>query len=273
MKIGFFDSGIGGLTVFKEALRCFPNEEYIYFADSENAPYGSKSEEEVRELILDAVDFLANKGIDVLIIACHTASALMTEELSHLYGFPIIPMCSGLPQSNKIASGKKVLIAATDLSVQVLEKKINYNATQSDFVSLQNLIVFAEKFEFHSSDVLNYLETKLARFNWQNYHAIVLGCTHFPFFKYQIKALIPDSVRVLDGSLSTVLQLPIALPSDKFQEKKSIDYYISKEREASIYFNKYLDKLDLKGEFHLKQLQTRLMYGRRATSMFKFSIQ
>ncbi|MGL4875244.1 MAG: glutamate racemase, partial [Clostridium sp.] len=75
MPIGFFDSGVGGLSVMKKAIEIMPNEDYIYFGDSKNAPYGVKSVKEVRDLTFEAVEFLLSKGVKGIAVACNTATS------------------------------------------------------------------------------------------------------------------------------------------------------------------------------------------------------
>ena len=84
MNIGFFDSGIGGLSVLREALMLLPYENYIYFADSDNAPYGTKTKEEVKRLTFDAVKFLNERKIKALVIACNTATSAAVRDLRHM---------------------------------------------------------------------------------------------------------------------------------------------------------------------------------------------
>lgn len=79
--IGFFDSGVGGLSVLREAIKIMPNEDYIYFGDSKNAPYGMKSVDEVRELTFKAVEFLLSKGVKGVAIACNTATSAAVADL------------------------------------------------------------------------------------------------------------------------------------------------------------------------------------------------
>lgn len=79
--IGFFDSGVGGLSVMREAISIMPNENFIYFGDSKNAPYGTKKVSEVRDLTIDAVEFLLSKNVKAVVIACNTATSAAIEEI------------------------------------------------------------------------------------------------------------------------------------------------------------------------------------------------
>ena len=83
--IGFFDSGVGGLSVMKEAISIMPNENFIYFGDSKNAPYGTKELDEVKNLTLNAVDFLLNKNVKAVVVACNTATSAAIEDIRDKY--------------------------------------------------------------------------------------------------------------------------------------------------------------------------------------------
>lgn len=89
MRIGFFDSGIGGLTVLHQALKLLPQEDYLFYADTDHVPYGEKTKDEVREYILQAVDFMASQHIKALVVACNTATSIVIEELRQRYDFPV----------------------------------------------------------------------------------------------------------------------------------------------------------------------------------------
>lgn len=248
MRIAFFDSGIGGLTVFQKALHLFPNEDYIYFADSDNAPYGSRSKEEAQRLIETAIAFLAKKDIDVLVLACHTASKLMREKLQNQYDFPVIGMESGLEASHFQNTAKKILVCGTDLSVKAWEKHFQQYPINADYFSLQQLITLAEKRNFYSSDAFSYLYQKLTPFEWENYQAILLGCTHFPFFKRQIQDILPAPIQILDGGYATIQKLGNYIKNPNRKQKNSIQYFISGKPKPVAYFFNYLEVLKLEKE-------------------------
>lgn len=88
--IGVFDSGVGGMTVLKELAKQLPNENFIYLGDTKRFPYGSKSKESIIELTKDGVEFLINKGVKLIVIACGTATSQALEEVQPLYNIPII---------------------------------------------------------------------------------------------------------------------------------------------------------------------------------------
>ena len=90
MQIGFFDSGIGGITVLYDTLKILPNEDYIYYADTLNVPYGQKTKEEVKKYIFNAIEFIIDQGVKAIVIACNTATSVAIEELRAKYNIPII---------------------------------------------------------------------------------------------------------------------------------------------------------------------------------------
>ncbi|MFK8103237.1 MAG: glutamate racemase [Saprospiraceae bacterium] len=245
MKIAFFDSGIGGLTVMAEALRLFPNEDYLYFSDALYAPYGSRSPREVKALIIDAVDFLASKNIDILVIACHTASRLMATKLrSRNYPFKIIEMQAGIAGPTYLNRNKKNLICATDLSRKIWKEQLSPTNIKADYLSLQELVVFAENFEFDSAELFEYLFLKFATINWDHYHSVVLGCTHFPFFKNQLQSILPKSVQVIDGSLATAKKIGKYIQPTPPLSTNAMECFISKTSVDTAMILKYLEVLE-----------------------------
>lgn len=246
MKIAFFDSGIGGLTVLQEALHSFPHEDYLYFADSKHAPYGARSRQEVEALIEDAVAFLAHQNIDALVLACHTASRLMKEKLQAQYNFPVIGMQSGIEQRHFQNSNKKVLVTGTDLSIKAWQQYFLTHGLAADYCSLQGLIPFAEKGDFYTSQVFSYIYQKLAFVDWTQYQAILLGCTHFPFYKNQIRDIVPGHIEILDGSRATVQRLRKYIPHFNQNQDRDIQYFISGKPTPADYFLKFNSTLNLK---------------------------
>lgn len=244
MKIAFFDSGIGGLTVLKEAFSLLPYEDYIYFSDARYAPYGARPQQEVECLIADAIDFLAHQDIDALVIACHTASRLMKEKLQAKYDFPIIGMETGLDDSLFQNNEKSILVTGTNLSVKAWKQYFQGQNVRADYCSLQELIVFAEKLEFDTKQVSDYLTQKLEQYDWQAFQAILLGCTHFPFFRPQFQAILPNDVQIIDGSLATIQKLA-TLVSPSEARPTTIEYFISKTSQSTTLLHPYFELLNI----------------------------
>lgn len=212
MSIGFFDSGIGGLSVLREALVLMPDENYIYFADSDNAPYGTKTKEEVRNLTFKAVEFLVERNIKALVVACNTATSAAVRELRGKYGFPIVGMEPAVkPAVEKTANaGKRVLVLATPLTLK--EEKFQSLVSRFDaghivdMLPAPKLVEFAEKFTFKGPDVDAYIEEILPE-DIHHYGTVVLGCTHFPLFRETLSRILPSGIDIIDGNRGTINHL------------------------------------------------------------------
>ena len=211
MKIGIFDSGIGGLSVLKEALRVLPGESYLYYADSANVPYGTKEKETVRQYIFDGVAFMASQGMKALVIACNTATSIAAADLRKEYSFPILGMEPAVKPAISKCAGKRVLVMATSLTLKE-EKFINLVSRLDsdnlvDSLPLPGLVDFAEALIFDRKSVSAYLEKELEVFDTRQYGTVVLGCTHFPYYRNLIRESFPKDTEIIDGNAGTVRYL------------------------------------------------------------------
>ncbi len=210
-KIGFLDSGFGGITVLSEALRQLPNENYIYYADIEHVPYGTKTKEEVREYVFQAVEFLVKQGIKALVVACNTATSIAVRELRGMYDFPILGMEPAVKPAVQNGNGKRVLVLATELTLR--EEKF-HNLVQRvdqehvvDYLPFPELVELAENTIFDYESVIPVIKNKLEGFNLENYKTFVLGCTHFPIYRDAFKQVLPPFIDIIDGSEGTIRYL------------------------------------------------------------------
>ena len=113
MKIAFFDSGIGGLSVLHHAMKILPHEEFIFFADEDNVPYGTKSPEEVLACVDAAFKFLVEQGVSAIVVACNTATSVAVVKMREKYSLPIIGMEPALKVALDTFPNRKVLVTAT----------------------------------------------------------------------------------------------------------------------------------------------------------------
>ncbi|MCQ4923661.1 glutamate racemase [Tissierella carlieri] len=213
MQIGFFDSGVGGITVLYDTLKMLPNENYIYYADTSNVPYGPKPKDEVKKYIFNAIEFIIEQGVKAIVIACNTATSVAIEELRAKYSIPIIgmePAVKPAVEKNR-NTNRRVLVTATALTLK--EEKLQNLITKLDndhivdLLPLPGLVQFAERFEFNEEIVLPYLEEQLLKYDLNNYETIVLGCTHFSFYKDIFRKILPADTDIIDGNIGTVKHL------------------------------------------------------------------
>lgn len=232
MKIAFFDSGIGGLTVLHQAMRQMPQEDYLYYADMDHVPYGLRSKEEIEAYVEQAVDFIAGQDVKALVVACNTATSVAIQRLRNKYDFPILGMEPAIKPA--IQNGnKRVLVTATPVTLR--EEKLQHLLQQVDkrhivdLLPLPGLVPLAEAGEFNGEKPVQYLQQALARYRLENYSTLVLGCTHFNFFKDTLHQLLPQGMPIIDGSQGTVNHLYRLLQEKQLLEENMgrVSYYIS----------------------------------------------
>lgn len=212
MNIGIFDSGIGGMTLLHQAMLMMPREKFIFYADTDHVPYGTKSREQVISYVDAVIRFMADHDCKAVVIACNTATAVAAEQMRSKYaGLPIIGIEPAVKPAVAESEGKRVLVVATPLTVH--EKKLQNLVERVDdehlvdLLELPCLVEFAERGEFYSDEVTAYLKKRLSVFDLEKYGELVLGCTHFNFFKDTFRKLMPPGTHMIDGSQGTVRQL------------------------------------------------------------------
>ncbi len=204
-----FDSGVGGLSVLGEAVRQLPGEDFIYYGDTANAPYGTKSPEMVRKLAFDIVENFRCQNVKAVVIACNTATAEAAKELRAYYDFPIIGMEPALKPASEMEGDGLRLVLATPGTLSSEKYARLYSRFGQNAVSLPcpGLMEFVEAGDRGSPELRDYLRTLLSPYLDQSVTAVVLGCTHYPFIKPLIASFFPETTRILDGNAGTVRQL------------------------------------------------------------------
>ncbi|AQW82700.1 glutamate racemase [Campylobacter pinnipediorum] len=247
MKIGFFDSGFGGLSVLNEAMVRFDGYEFFYFADGKNVPYGTKSVEQITDLSINACEFLVDLGVDAIVVACNTATSASILALRDKFSLPIIGMEPAVKLALNTFKNQKTLLIATPATINGTKlKRLIDKLNASDFVdtlALPKLVNFAENEEFTTDNVRLYLEKSFKNLNLNDYSSLVLGCTHFNYFKDILKDILPDNVKFIDGingTLNMVSNLNLAsVPNN------TVRYFYSKEEIQNLdKINRLLNRLD-----------------------------
>ncbi len=249
MRIAFFDSGMGGLTVLHAAVEQQPQHQYVYFADTLNAPYGGKPAAEVRDLTSRACDFIATQAPDALVVACNTATAVCIEVLRQRYPFPVIGMEPAVKLALAQTEAQRVLVMATSLTLQ--ESKLSQllqrfdTRRRTDKLAMDRLVSFAEQQQFDTDAVRAYVQAQLQHYDCSQYAAVVLGCTHFAYFTPLLRTCFPADVQFVDGSQGTVRHLFDTLKSQPQPPDKAVDiiYFVSKQSAESRAFTPYFERL------------------------------
>ncbi|MDR2835825.1 MAG: glutamate racemase [Bacteroidales bacterium] len=184
--IGIFDSGIGGLTILKELVKELPNEDFVYFGDNKNAPYGPRSADEILNFSKKIMDFLMSKNSKAVVVACNTATAAAINELRANYQIPIIGIEPAVKPACLFTKTNNIGVIATEGTfkgqhfISAIEKYKNYVKIFSQVG--KELVEFAEKGIFSGQEVEKVIQSYFEEFAKYNVDYVVLGCTHFAFF-------------------------------------------------------------------------------------------
>ena len=204
--VAVFDSGVGGISVLRELVRKMPEENYLYFGDSANAPYGDKTTEQVRRLTLDAAEMLQQRGIKALVVACNTATAAAITQLREQYPELIV---IGIEPALKLAADRfprgHIGVMATQVTLR--EEKFTHQAerfpeTAIELIPAPGLVELIERGEENSPEALELLQKLLLPYAGK-LDALVLGCTHYPFVSRQIREILGSDTILVDGGEGT----------------------------------------------------------------------
>jgi len=250
LPIAIFDSGIGGLSVLREAVKILPFENYIYYADTDHVPYGNKTKEEVKSLVLNAGSFLDQQKIKMMVIACNTATSSAIKELRGKYSYPVLGMEPAVKPAVSNNKNKRVLVLATELTLKEqkfreLVDKVD-NEKIVDMLPLPELVSFAEQFIFDDATVIPVLRQKFSSLNLEDYGTVVLGCTHYPFYKDVLRKIFPRGTEIIDGNSGTVAHMKNLLEENNLVNKQEVKgeivfYHSGKKITAKADLTRYRD--------------------------------
>lgn len=210
--IGFFDSGLGGISILRGVRRLLPEENCIYYGDSANAPYGVRSVEDVQRLSVRAVEFLLEQGAKAIVIACNTATSAAAAMLREAY--PQLTIIGTEPAIKPAAlahPGGRILVMATAMTLQ--EQKFfdlwEQLREQAEIVPVPctGLMEFVEKGQLEGEAVERFLLEILEPFAKVPVDAVVLGCTHYPFLEKTIRKIIGPAPVIYDSADGVARQL------------------------------------------------------------------
>lgn len=209
--IAVFDSGMGGISVLKELYKIMPNENFVYFGDSKNAPYGVKTTEEICELTTTHVENFIKQGAKAVVIACNTATSAAADLLRSRYrDFPIIGLEPAVKPAALSRHCPRVLVMATPLTLR--EKKfkrlINEYDDRGEFFLLPapRLVNLVEEFELSGEKLDEYLSELFYPYRNMDIDCVVLGCTHYPFVKNEITKFFNRDICIFDGGEGSARQ-------------------------------------------------------------------
>lgn len=213
--IGVFDSGIGGVTVLKEIIKIMPKENYIYYSDSKNNPYGDKTKNEIINICDDVVNFLISKNCKIIVIACNTASAVAIQTLREKY--PNIKFIGIEPAYKMVydyAQDDETLIMATKGTIESEKFNLLYRKYNNQKTYLLTCSGLADIIEEGNKERINkYLNDNLGKYN-KKVKNVVLGCTHYSLIKNEISKVLND-ITFFEGANRLAIHLKNVLENEK----------------------------------------------------------
>lgn len=206
-KIGIFDSGIGGVTVLKEIIKLLPNENYIYYSDSKNNPYGDKEDKEIIEICDKIVNNFIEQKCKAIVIACNTASAKAAKTLREKYTqIPIIAIEPAYKMVHDFSYDKVTLVMATKGTIESEKFHKLYSKYDNHKTYLMACPGLADIIEEGNKEkIKEYLEINLKEYVGK-VHNVVLGCTHYPLIQEEIKEVLGE-VEFFNGAPSLAKHL------------------------------------------------------------------
>ncbi len=199
-RIGIFDSGIGGITVLDAIRKILPCEDYVYLADSKNAPYGVKSADEIRRIVKANLDNLLARNVKAIVAGCNTATAVMTDEMRNALNVTFVGLEPALKPAVEATCGKIIVLTtlATANSQKFATLLHRYKSADITVLPQASLASDVEK----NVEELTALKPKIEEIfkPYPNVDAVVLGCTHYVFLYDLIKEILGEKVKIFHGN-------------------------------------------------------------------------
>jgi len=220
LPIGIFDSGVGGLTVYRALHERLPNEHFVYLGDTARVPYGTKSLSTVERYAIENSKFLEAHGIKLLVVACNTASALALPAIRAAVSVKVVGVIGpGARAAAKIANGKKVAVVATEATVQSGAYAAAIAKSDPSLVVIERacpLFVPLAEEGWGETDVARAVaEEYLSDLTEEDLGALVLGCTHYPILRDLISEAVGAEVPLIDSGAAAAAEVQALLESDQ----------------------------------------------------------
>lgn len=214
--IGIIDSGVGGLTVAKEIMRQLPNEQIYYLGDTARCPYGPRSGEEVKKFTWELTDFLLDKEIKMLVIACNTATAVALDEIRMSLSIPVIGVIfPGAITALKVSKNNKIGVIGTEGTIksnayEIALKSINRNVHVTG-LACPKFVPIVESGEYEGAVAKKVVAETLAELRNKGLDTLILGCTHYPLLEPIIKNIMGQNVNVISSGEETAREVSTIL--------------------------------------------------------------
>lgn len=224
--IGIFDSGIGGTSIWQEIGSLLPYENFIYLADSKNAPYGKKTSEKIIELSVRNTEFLIQKKCKLVVVACNTATTNSINHLRKTFDIPFIGIEPAIKPAAIQTTTNSVGVLATKgtLSSALFSETSDKFASNVEIVEQvgNGLVELIENGNLYSDEMTQLLHQYLNPMLKQNIDTLVLGCTHYPYLIPQIKKVVGSSIKIIDSGMAVAKQTNSILTKNNLKTESTV---------------------------------------------------
>jgi len=234
--IGFFDSGVGGSSIWKEVHRLLPNEHTIYLADSANAPYGNRTPQEIVALSIKNIEKLIEMGCKIIVVACNTATTNAIDELRSTFDIPIIGIEPAIKPAALQTTSNSIGILATKgtLGSALFHKTAATFTKEIQLVEIigEGLVPLIEAGKLDSPEMLELLQNYINPMLAAKIDYLVLGCSHYPYIIPQLRELLPAYVKIIDSGAAVAKQTKLILEERDLLRKETttptLQFYTNK---------------------------------------------
>lgn len=224
--IGIFDSGVGGLSIWKEIRDMLPYESTIYLSDSKNAPYGPKGQKAIIDLSIKNSQWLIDHGCKLIVVACNTATTNAIDKLRNKFSVPFIGIEPAIKPAALQSKTKKIGILATEgtLSSNLFHKSSELYLNDLSIIEQigDGIVELIEQGKLNSNEMRDLLIKYLKPMIKAEIDCLVLGCTHYHFLKPILKELLPKNINVIDSPEAVARQTKSVLQLCKLSNNNGL---------------------------------------------------
>lgn len=227
MKIGVFDSGLGGLTVVKEIRKMVSHVDIVYVGDNKNVPYGLKTKEELRGFVKNILDFLEDEGVDLIVVACNTVTAMLLEEMKEEYDTPMIGVIeAGSSLALRYAKkGIGVIATYNTIASKGYEIEIGKRSDIDTYgLACHELVNEIEKELGTKYDLKRIVEKELQNLPLSHIDTLILGCTHYPLVEREIQTVVGNDILLVNPATEVAKEILYHAANGSKGEGKTVLY-------------------------------------------------
>ncbi|SNX53028.1 glutamate racemase [Thermoanaerobacterium sp. RBIITD] len=248
--IGVFDSGVGGLTVLKRLKEILPNEDYIYFGDTKRVPYGDKSQDEIKKYARQIINFMKEKNVKVIVIACNTTCASIDKNDYDEILFDVLE--AGSKSASAVTRNKKIGVIATTRTIESKSYEKNIKSINKNIVvygrACPEFVPLVESGLAESADAFDKAKEYLKDLNMKGIDTLILGCTHYPILLKAIESAVNKDTEIIDPAIRLSIEVKNYLENNDMLSTSTIghtEYFVSSNKENFIKTAKMLLNEDI----------------------------